>query len=100
VPKRPPNTTQDGKGNNRQQARERARLEAARVQRKRRITQGIVVGVVALLAIGIVASAVLLGRADRSEQVPTAATNVTVGGVSVPSASRVPRCRSARPTPR
>ena len=54
------------------------------MQRKRRITQGIVVGVVALLAIGIVASAVLLGRAGRSERVPTAATNVTVGGASVP----------------
>ena len=62
MPKHPANTTQNGKGSNRQQARERARLEAARVQRKRRITQGIVVGVVALLAIGIVASAVLLGR--------------------------------------
>jgi protein-disulfide isomerase len=84
VPKHPANTTQDGKGSNRQQARERARLEAAKVQRKRRITQGIVVGVVALLAIGIVASAVLLGRTDRSERVPTAATNVTVGGASVP----------------
>ena len=68
MPKHPANTTQNGKGNNRQQARERARLEAARVQRKRRITQGIVVGVVALLAIGIVASAVLLGtrRSQRA----------------------------------
>jgi protein-disulfide isomerase len=84
VPKHPANTTENGMGGNRQQARERARLEAARVQRKRRITQGIVVGVVALLAIGIVASAVLLGRAGRSERVPTAATNVTIGGASVP----------------
>ena len=54
------------------------------MQRKRRLTQAIVVGVVAVLAIGIVISAVLLGSADRSERVPTAATDVTVGGASVP----------------
>ncbi len=93
MPKHPANTPRNEKGtartekgDNRRQARERARLEAAKLQRKRRITQGIVVGVVALLAIGIVASAVLLGRADRSERVPTAATSVTVGGTSVPFA--------------
>jgi protein-disulfide isomerase len=93
VPKHPANTPRNEKGtartekgDNRRQARERARLEAAKLQRKRRLTQSIVVGVVALLAIGIVASAVLLGRADRSERVPTAATSVTVGGTSVPFA--------------
>jgi protein-disulfide isomerase len=93
VPKHPANTPRNEKGtartekgDNRRQARERARLEAAKLQRKRRLTQGIVVGVVALLAIGIVASAVLLGRADRSERVPSAATSVTVGGTSVPFA--------------
>jgi protein-disulfide isomerase len=91
VPKQPPkNATNaagkeaDGRGGNRQQARERARLEAAKLQRKRRITQGIVVGVVALVAIGIVASAVVLGTAGRSERVPTASTEVTVGDASVP----------------
>jgi len=76
----------DGKGGNRQQARERARLEAAKLQRKRRITQGVVVAVVALVAIGIVASAVLLGTRGRADRVPTASTNVTVGGASVPFA--------------
>jgi protein-disulfide isomerase len=86
VPKQPAkNTTvSDGKGSNRQQARERARLEAAKVQRSRRIRQGIVVGVVALVAIGIVATAVVIGTAGRSERVPTASTEVTVGGTSVP----------------
>ena len=71
-------------GDSRRQARERARLEAAKQQRQRRIRQAIVVAVVGLVAIGIVVSAVLLGRADRADRVPTASTNVTVGGTSVP----------------
>lgn len=84
MPKHPPKSSDNGKGGNRQQARERARLEAVKMQRKRRLTQALVVGVVAVVAIGIVVSAVLLGNAGRSERVPTAATNVTVGGTSVP----------------
>lgn len=84
MPKQPPKNS--GDGSNRQQARERARLEAAKLQRKRRITQGIVVGVVAVVAIGIVVSAVLIGRSGRSANVPTASTDVTVGGASVPFA--------------
>ena len=71
-------------GDSRRQARERARLEAAKQERQRRIRQAIVVAVVGLVAIGIVVTAVLLGRADRAERVPTASTDVTVGGVSVP----------------
>lgn len=81
-----PSTTTDGKGGNRAQARERARLEAAKVQRRKRINQAIVVAVVAVVAIGIVVSAVLLGNAGRSERVPTAATNIDVSGASVPFA--------------
>jgi protein-disulfide isomerase len=73
-----------GKGGSRQQARERARVEAARLQRRRRITQGVVVAVVALVAIGIVASAVVLGTRGRADRVPTASTDVRVGGASVP----------------
>lgn len=82
MPKQPPKTASGGSG--RQQARERARLEAAKVQRKRRITQAIVVGVVAIVAIGIVASAILLGTAGRKANVPSASTEVTVGGTTVP----------------
>ena len=87
MPKQPPKTAggdASKTGDSRRQARERAKLEAAKLQRRRRITQAAVVAVVAVVAIGIVASAVLLGRTDRSERVPTAATNVTVGGASVP----------------
>ena len=84
MPKHPSKNTTTSSGGSRQQARERARLEAAKLQRQRRITQGIVVGVVALVAIGIVLSAVLIGRADRGERVPTAATDITVGTASVP----------------
>jgi protein-disulfide isomerase len=79
-----PTTTGDGKGGNRQQARERARLEAAKLQRKRRLTQGAVVAAVAVVAIGIVVIAVVLGTSGRAERVPTASTNVTVGDSSVP----------------
>jgi protein-disulfide isomerase len=93
VPKQPPSKSAgdagkrtDSKPDSRRQARERAKLEAARVQRKRRITQIAVVAVVAVVAIGIVVSAVVLGTAGRSANVPTAATNVTVGGTSVPFA--------------
>lgn len=71
-------------GSSRQQARERARLEAAKLQRKRRMTQALVVAVVAVVAISIVAAAVYLGTAGRAERVPTANTNVTVGEASVP----------------
>ena len=71
-------------GSSRQQARERARLEAAKLQRKRRLTQALVVAVVAIVAISIVAVAVYLGTAGRAERVPTANTNVTVSGASVP----------------
>lgn len=85
MPKKPASGSGDsGKGDSRRQARERARLEAAKQQRQRRIRQGIVVAVVGLVAIGIVVSAVLLGRADRAERVPTASTDVNVGGASVP----------------
>ncbi|MDN5761026.1 MAG: DsbA family protein [Microlunatus sp.] len=79
MPKRPNPTT-----NSRQQARDRARLEAERLQRKRKTTQIIVVVVVALVAISIVASAILLGTSGRKDRVPTASTSVTVGGTSVP----------------
>lgn len=74
----------DSKTGSRQQARERARQEAARMQRKRRTTQIIVIGLVAVVAIGLVATAVLLGTAGRDDRVPTANTNVTVGGALVP----------------
>ena len=85
MPKTPPHAQGDsGKGDNRRQARERARVEAAKQQRKGRIRQAIVVAVVGVLAIGIVVTAVLLGRAGRAERVPTASTNITVGGTSVP----------------
>jgi len=79
-----PATAGDGKAGNRQQARERARLEAAKLQRKRRLTQGAVVAAVAVVAIGIVVIAVVLGTSGRAERVPTASTNVTVGDSSVP----------------
>lgn len=84
MPKRPSKSSDNDKGDSRRYARERARLEAARVQRRRRITQGLVVGVVALVAIGIVLSAVLIGRAGQGDRVPTASADVTVGGASVP----------------
>ena len=71
-------------GDNRRQARERARLAAAKQQRTRRIRQAAVVAIVGVVAIGIVVTAVLLGRSGRAERVPTASTNVTVGGASVP----------------
>ena len=87
MPKTPPSGRGDsGKGDSRRQARERARLEAARQQRQRRIRQAIVIAVVGIVAVGIVVSAVLLGQAGRAERVPTASTNVTVGGASVPFA--------------
>lgn len=75
-----------GKPDSRRQARERAKLEAARIQRKRRLTQAAVVSAVAVVAIGIVVIAVVLGTAGRTANVPTASTNVTVGGTSVPFA--------------
>lgn len=86
MPKHPPKSAGNGatKTNSRQQARERARLEAAKQQRRRRINQGIVVAVVAVVAIGIVLTAVLVGTAGRTERVPTANTEVTVGGAAVP----------------
>lgn len=87
MPKTPPSGKGDSaKGDSRRQARERARLEAAKQQRQRRIRQAVVVAVVGIVAVGIVVSAVLLGRADRAERVPTASTDVTVGGASVPFA--------------
>ena len=79
-----PATAGDGKAGNRQQARERARLEAAKLQRKRRLTQGAVVAAVAVVAIGIVVIAVVLGTSGRAERVPTASTDITVGDASVP----------------
>lgn len=79
-----PATAGDGKAGNRQQARERARLEAAKLQRKRRLTQGAVVAAVAVVAIGIVVVAVVLGTSGRAERVPTASTDITVGDASVP----------------
>lgn len=82
MPKRPTSSTPTS--TNRQQARERARQEAARVQRQRRIQQLLVVAVVAVVAIGIVVSAVVLGSRGRAERVPTASTQVNVGGTSVP----------------
>lgn len=89
MPKQPPkNSGGDASknGDNRRQARERAQQEAAKLQRKRRMTQIALVAVVAVVAIGIVASAVLLGTRGRDANVPTASTSVTVGGASVPFA--------------
>jgi protein-disulfide isomerase len=91
VPKQPPkNSGSPGTGGDkpdgRRQARERARLEAAKLQRKRRVTQVVVVAVVALVAVGIVVSAVFVGTAGRSANVPTASGDVTIGGASVPFA--------------
>lgn len=77
----------DTSGDRRRNARERARLEAARQQKRRRLTQILIVAVVAVVALGIVGTAVIIGQRDRAGRVPQADTDVTVAGTSVPFSS-------------
>jgi protein-disulfide isomerase len=74
--------------NRRAQAREQARLAAAAARRRRILIQVGVVGAVAVLVIGIITTAALIGRRSASQAgaAPVVDTTVTVGGAQVPFA--------------
>ena len=84
--------TQTGEGKSggsgsRANARERARSQAEAARRRSRLTQILVIGVVALVVVGIIGAAVIISVVTQGRQTPSADTTVPVGaGVRVPFA--------------
>ncbi len=67
-------------------AREAQRRQAEAAKRRRLLVQVGIVAAVALVAIGIVVTAVVLGRGSSSNEAPAASGTVSVAGASVPFA--------------